>query len=449
MDNINTPAAQQWISIFHEQNYAITAVSKSSSKTAGPPPYLIRNNESCSMQQKFQTNRQMAQINPQTPPLNKHSPMIMTEDMPNLSYPAKSTYSDNYINRQRQVIHDTINVSYLGGNANFESMPDILGQLFELYDELFLRRKISEIIARDNIRIWFNYNDKLTKTGGCCNKDGNIYNIQLSQPVILGTFRHNEKAHVSNGLQCCDRLACLMNVFEHELIHFIVEITHGHIKGNNIYKTHGLYFQQLMRGFFGHTEFRHSLTKNIDKPGKRDDFKLADFVSYESIDREIVTGIISKLNPKRAVIGRMTVPYTMLRHATKEEIYKYNKIVDKIPTPVINQYRLNIGDIVSSEIKGKIITGRINRINPKTYAFDQYKVSKEIVRLATTEEKARFLLSAAAIPEKTCNDFYQGQNVKFTHSKTGQVITGIIKKLNPTRAVIEQYTVPYAMLYPM
>jgi ribosomal protein L35AE/L33A len=377
-----------------------------------------------------------------------------TNEIPNLSYPVKSSYNEKHISYLRQLIHDDINRRYLGGNGNFEIIPNILEELLKLYDDLFFKKQLSEMITKDKIQLSLGYSDKLTKTGGYCDREGCVYNIKLSQPIIMGTFRRGEKSHTSNGLQCHDRLECLMNVFEHELIHFIIGITHGHIKGDPIYKAHGLYFQQLMKAFFGHTEFKHSLTRNIDKPGKREDFKLGDHVSFESNNGEIITGTIEKLNPKRAIIGTYSVPYTLVRHATETEIQKYTQtkevdvLVTKISTLNVKDKPLNIGDIVSYEIKGKLSTGRISQINPKTYVIGNYKVSKQIVRHANEIEKNIFLLSPAAIPEKTRADFHLGQTVKFTNSKTKQTITGIIEKLNPTRAVIGQYMVPYNMLSP-
>jgi len=427
IDNVKTDIAQQWIALFQKQN-----TQKSTLTSMTQQEMIVR--------QETQTAQPIITRQPLQLIVNqvKHN-----ENAPNLSYPVKSTYSSDHINFLRTSIHDHINKHDLGGNANFETIPDILDKLFRLYDEIFFKKQLSEIVAKDKIQLLFNYSDKLTKTGGHCERNGCIYTIKLSQPIILGTFRNGEKVHISNGLQCYDRLACLMNLFEHELIHFAIFITHGHVKQNTIYKAHGLYFQQLMMAYFGHTEFKHSLTKKIEKAGKREDFNLNDIVSYESNTGETVTGRIIKLNPKRAIVGKMTVPYTILRPASKEEEINKNELITNL-----TEHSLKVGDIVSYEIGGNLTTGRIDRINPKTYLIGNYKVSKPLIRLATESEKQRFLLSPDALQRKTRNDFYIGQSVKFTHSKTGDIITGTIQKLNPTRVVVNQYTVPYAMLSP-
>ncbi|CAH6419910.1 Hypothetical protein HVR_LOCUS984 [uncultured virus] len=395
------------------------------------------------------------------------------EPAPNLSYPVLSNYSDNYINYLRQTIHQTLGQQYLGNNPNFEIPPNILQVMFTLYDDLFFKKQLTEIMARNHIQLNMVYGDKLTKTGGYCDRNGCVFTIKLSSPIILNTFRKGEKFHISNGLQCYDRLACLMNVFEHELIHFLIEIVHGHTKGDPIYKSHGIFFQQLMRSYFGHTEFRHTLNKNIETPGKREDFRVGDYVTYQSKKGAMVTDRVNQLNPKTADVGKMRVPYPLLRLATVEETTKATPTVDELgiqlgtlnlgpttspttptithttspTTPTINQRGFREGDIISYTSKGQVTTGRISKVNVKTYSIGKYNVPMTMVRAATDDERNRFLRSPeAGVVEKTRADFYTGQTVQFTSSKTGQVVTGIIEKLNPARAVISGYTVPYAML---
>ena len=376
---------------------------------------------------------------------------LQGENPPNLSYPVTSNYTPLYILYLRQSIHDAITKTYLGGNANFEQIPNILQVVFQMYDQMFFGNRLSEIMRQNNINLTLTYGNKLTKTGGYCDRQGCNYTIKLSQPIILGTFRHGEKSHTANGLQCNDRLECLLNVFEHELIHFIIGITHGHVKKDPVYKSHGNYFQQLVRAYFGHTEYKHALNQDIETAGKREDFTVGDLVSYKSTKTNtIVTGEISKLNPIRATIGQALVPYAMLRPATNEEIQNYRingntRVTENNPSPVTD-YQPRVGDIVSFTIKGEISTGSISQINPKTVIVGLYTISKGLIRPATDAERTRFLLSPAATAIKAKSDFHVGQTVQFTHSKTNQVVTGVITKLNPSRAVIGNYTVPYAML---
>jgi exosome complex RNA-binding protein Csl4 len=258
-----------------------------------------------------------------------------------------------------------------------------------------------------------------------------------------------------------------MNVLEHELIHFIIGIINckdgrpGHIKGDPIYKSHGIYFHQLMKAYFGHTKCTHRLHEDgNENNGKREDFTLGQYVTYKSKDGSKVFGKIDKLNPKRAVIGDMSVSYEILKPASEYQIIKYidamneNGDVDFLTqtqnTQTINQgvNKFNVGDIITYTRKmGDVVTARITQVNPKTYYIGKTAIWHNMARIPTTEEETHFLQSPAGnIIEKTRSDFHVGQIVSFTHSKTRQVITGPIEKLNPSRAIVNNYSIPYCML---
>jgi len=101
----------------------------------------------------------------------------------------------------------------------------------------------------------------------------------------------------------------------------------------------------------------------------------------------------------------------------------------------------------SIDDKNGVYTDRIIKINPRTYVVGKYKATHGLVRHATASEQTSFLQSPQAeVVRKTKNDFYLGQPVEFTSSKTGLVVRGTIKKLNPTKAIVDDYKVPYAML---
>lgn len=343
--------------------------------------------------------------------------------IPSLSYPVTFNYSLLDINILKNNIMKELNIT-----PNFETIPNILNKLFHLYDQEFFNNRITKIIEEKNIKLDFCYNEKMTKTGGRCSKHKDEYKISISQQIILNTFKNGEKCHISNGLECSNRLECLMNIFEHELIHFIIQITHGHIKADPIYKSHGKLFKQLVYTYFGHTETKHSLLHNLEKVGKKEDFKLDDIVTYKNKNGEMCTGKIIKLNPKRAIIGNHSVPYTILKHSTKNI---------EIPKETNKTVLFNVGDIVSYTINGITETNKILKVNSKTYNVGKYRISHSLARNPTNLETCS--------NAKTRNDFYVGQLVSF-QTNNGETIKGNITKLNPSKAVIGNYSVPYFML---
>jgi len=296
-----------------------------------------------------------------------------------LSYSNIICYSLDEINLLRNKIFIKLNTA-----ENFDIVPNILEHLFQLYDEVFFANQITQLIAEKSIELTFCYNNKMTKTGGRCSKYQNKYKISISQQIILNTFKNNEKCHISNGLECYNRLECLMNIFEHELIHFIIQILHGHIKGDPIYKSHGKYFRKLVYAYFGHTETKHSLLHNLEKAGKREHFQIGDIVTYKIKDGTSINGIISKLNPKRAVIGNHCVPYTILKHS---DINITNFVPTKFNTSDTNikdvGKKFTVGDIISYEINGMIETSKILKVNSKTYNVGKYNISHSLAKIPT------------------------------------------------------------------
>jgi hypothetical protein len=91
------------------------------------------------------------------------------------------------------------------------------------------------------------------------------------------------------------------------------------------------------------------------------------------------------------------------------------------------------------------MTGRISKVNHKTYIINEYRVSKNLVRAPSERELSDFLSSPTS-SEKSRDDFSIGQHVSFLNTRTGDVIYGNIDKLNPYRASVGGYIVPYRNL---
>jgi hypothetical protein len=293
-------------------------------------------------------------------------------EFPGFTYPVTKNYSSDFITKSRQRIHDEITATYLHGNPNFTTLPPILDPLYRLYDKYFFQSQLSQLLVGKKLTIQYS---KMTSRGGSCDKNGCEYTIKIGGPVMLGTFTKNETFHIANGLQCTDRLYCLMNILEHEIIHLIIQNVTGHKKADPVYGSHGDYFQQLAHAYFGHTAFRHSLNVSVDTHRTREDFRVGQSVKFEHKGTKMV-GVIDQLNPKTARVGTYLIPYLLLEPSME------------MPT-----------------IK----------------------------------------------PTKSKLDFHLGQQVSFT-AKGGIRVNGVITKLNPIRAKVEQlgkpgfYTVPYDML---
>ena len=132
------------------------------------------------------------------------------------------------------------------------------------------------------------------------------------------------------------------------------------VKGDPIYKGHGLFFKDLVYAYFGHTKTTHELFVQQETVKTRDDFKIGQAVTVTNpINNESRTGIIMKLNPTTANVqntkdGKIfRVGYSIIQ--------PYSGIVDKTKTD------FKIGQMVkilSPRTTGSWI-GMIMKLNPK------------------------------------------------------------------------------------
>jgi len=93
-------------------------------------------------------------------------------------------------------------------------------ELFKLYDEYFFKGELQKI--KDNNNLTFEFSNLCKTTAGKCIKEEDDFIIRISSGIICNTFNDNQEYYISCGIKCLNRLECLMNVFEHELLHYII-----------------------------------------------------------------------------------------------------------------------------------------------------------------------------------------------------------------------------------
>jgi predicted SprT family Zn-dependent metalloprotease len=98
----------------------------------------------------------------------------------------------------------------------------------------------------------FSYSSKLKKSGGNYSYKSNTHTIKISKSILENTFNNNEKFYKINGIYCHNIKECILNILQHEFVHFLIH-SHG------IIETHGHFFKKWSKNIFGHTEFKHNL----------------------------------------------------------------------------------------------------------------------------------------------------------------------------------------------
>lgn len=352
----------------------------------------------------------------------------------NFTYPVNNRLSQVQICTLRHNVYNKILNDYLNNNANFATMPNILYEMFNLYDDIFFSKRISEMLNEGNHKLNFEYSNAMTSAAGkFIHNKHKICTIRISSCIILNTFKNGTIIHSSNGLDHYNRLECLMSVFEHELVHLIVYLSHGTIKKDIVYSSHGYYFQDLVKSYFGHTEFKHNLKTDVSRICDKNSLSVNDTVAFKDRSGNIIIGKINKLNPKTAKIDKYSVPYALLFIPNNDEV----QIHKDAPDP-----KYKVGDYIVFETSDKnTIVDVIIRVNAKSYSTSKYNACN-IQRLATKEE----ISSIKSEPSK--KDFHVNDMIFFDTGKTR--ITGKIIKLNPVKAVVMtdscEYSVPYSRL---
>lgn len=243
------------------------------------------------------------------------------------------------IQEGRKYIHQTLIDN--GVSKNFSSLStNVLDEIFELYDQVFFGGQIKRKIKSEGhiLKLQFTEGSR-TKLGGWCKtqRSGKVCHYTLSFPIGLYTrlFTGGEKKLTLGGLSCSDRLMCLQMVFEHELVHLLMQLYGYESKvvtgpDKNIYSPHGKLFKCVLHFYFGHTEIKHNLLGvSEEKQLAKEDVNVGDKVKI-NMKGEIKEGYITKKNPVRAVVAlddgrKISAPYNLLMRVgnkSEKEILK-------------------------------------------------------------------------------------------------------------------------------
>lgn len=219
------------------------------------------------------------------------------------------------------------------GQPNFEKLTvSNVRTLFDLYDDLFFDHQIKQYSNQSNSSIDFEVttSEKAT-TAGRCRRKGCEYILSfpngLYQQLFTSSTTRGRPLDLA-GWTCSDRLECLMIIFEHEVVHLLMMLWgyDGKVKkgaGKKIYASHGTLYQCILKYYFRHTEYTHSLLNNDPSLGprvRRESARVGMRIKYKSrAKNSIIEGTIRKINPTKAKIetdiGVVDVPWGMVRKA--------------------------------------------------------------------------------------------------------------------------------------
>lgn len=192
----------------------------------------------------------------------------------------------------------------LGGPMFRRLAVDDLRRLFDLYDARLFDRAIRE--ALDGPRggpLTFDVSRRMTRSGGITRRrvmqtagqTSQEFSIGISEVLLKGTFAGEDRAISVCGVECTDRVAALMRIFEHELIHLCEFLVWGDSSCGRPR------FAQLVGGFFGHTEATHQLVTPRERAYVERGVHVGARVRFD-IGRRSLSGIVSRITRRATVL---------------------------------------------------------------------------------------------------------------------------------------------------
>lgn len=149
--------------------------------------------------------------------------------------------------------------------------------------------------------------------------------VKLNHALFLGIPAG--AVRVANGVRCSTRLAALLNVLQHEMVHAIIHCTipaAEQLKGP--VEPHGPLFRKLAKELFGHTDIKHRLHENYDptRYSGIGDRPIRGQRVRVNIRGRWHTGIVQRLYPRRALVQldslrkRCLVSYVLIERPEHE-----------------------------------------------------------------------------------------------------------------------------------
>ena len=393
-------------------------------------------------------------------------------------------HNTEQISRGRAYIHDLMVKGGIPENFAVVSGVDI-EKMFKLYDQVFFGDQIQKKLDEDGSTIKFQVTKGgKAKLGGWCRRErkGKRCHFTLSFPLGVYTrlFNKGEKNLIAGGVTCSNRLHCLQLVFEHELVHLLMNLYGYQDKipsQKTIYSAHGKLFKCVLHHYFGHTEIKHNLLGTDVRKQLTKDQVFVGMKVKTTIGGVVHEATVVKKNPKRAVIelddGKTLVGHynllsavedksekEILKEMVKESIYDneeftykdFKKRVGKTPkiskgkaidlfTKYTNKYALQqeketLEEIVAKEKRKLDVEVAMEKMM-KVLDRGLIMTKKEVENILSKTKKIRVVSSSK---EKLCFELHSTTKYKiYQYTAKSMVILGTKEDLYSLKRDIDAF----------
>tara|TARA_B100001248_G_scaffold115938_1_gene86742 strand:- start:302 stop:1078 length:777 start_codon:yes stop_codon:yes gene_type:complete len=250
-------------------------------------------------------------------------------------YFKENGFSNKEISLKKKKIYDILIKNNLLNNLEKSKITkEDIRDMFILYDHIFLFDQFYQYLTNNNIKVDFiienNTNHDNLGTTSILNNSkhtitlfiDNIQNLIIDQYIKIG------------GIKCYNKLQCLMNVFEHELIHFMIHIFCLKIdfienEDQDHDWHHGESYQKILKNIFGHSQFYYLNLKQINKTQVEVDKKVKDLKKKIKLDNYVESYKINNKIKKGNVI-EINSDYLIIKDDNSKIDKLYFEYIDKL-----------------------------------------------------------------------------------------------------------------------
>ena len=231
------------------------------------------------------------------------------------NYFINNKFSNKEIAKKKKKIYQILNKTL---SKSLELSNENIRDMFILYDHVFLFDQFYNYLTENQIKVNFKINnsDEVKDILGQTNIDNDSHTITIYTDNLRKLILN--KYIKIGGIKCYDKLQCLMNVFEHELIHLLVHVFC--LKRDLLERSHNdkctdsghsNTFNIILKNIFGHTQIYYLDLKKINKTQEQVDkkvnkiknqIKINDFVESYQIDNKIKSGVVVKIENDYLII---------------------------------------------------------------------------------------------------------------------------------------------------
>ncbi len=204
-----------------------------------------------------------------------------------------------------------------------------LRRLFELYDAAFFDELLQQRLREHGATLEFGFANRLRTSGGRTTKhrvaDGSAprYTIELGTTPLRNAFVSDAASVVVNGLPCGDRLAAVLRVFEHELVHLLELLEFDR---SDCARDRFAYFAHRL---FGHADQTHRLASPTEWARGAYALKTGSVVAFEHRGERRI-----------GMLNRATERATVLVPANDGRMYSDGQRYRKFTVPLESLHRV-------------------------------------------------------------------------------------------------------------